>query len=321
MPERLPSYRELPGGSSWGVWPGGERFGCLNLLTAQRAAAAAALVHRGAVFALNWSMRLPDPPLYGRARFEHEITNPPSGSHHDDVLHGWNTQSSSQWDGLRHVPHPRLGFYGGLPGEEHGVDHWAQRGLAGRAVLCDVGAWRAAVGRPLRYDEPDPIEVSDLEAALAAQGTAVGEGDVLLVRTGWISWYEGLSAAERVALAEPGALRTPGLAPTQDTVAFLWDLHIAALGADNPAVEVWPIGALRPAEEVAAIRADRSRFGEIFIHVHLLALLGLPLGEMWYLDALAADCRADGRYEGFFVSAPLNLPSGVASPPNALVLK
>ena len=26
-----------------------------------------------------------------------------TGTSHDDVLHGWNTQSSSQWDGFRHI--------------------------------------------------------------------------------------------------------------------------------------------------------------------------------------------------------------------------
>jgi hypothetical protein len=50
-------------------------------------------------------------------------------------------------------------------------------------------------------------------------------------------------------------------------------------------------------------------------------MLGLPLGEMWNLEALAADCAADGRYECMFTSAPLNLPNGVASPPNALAIK
>jgi hypothetical protein len=50
-------------------------------------------------------------------------------------------------------------------------------------------------------------------------------------------------------------------------------------------------------------------------------MLGLPLGELWDLEALAADCAADGRYECFFTSAPINLPQGVASPPNALAIK
>jgi len=44
-------------------------------------------------------------------------------------------------------------------------------------------------------------------------------------------------------------------------------------------------------------------------------------GEMFDLSALAADCATDGRYACLFVSAPLNIPRGVASPPNALAIK
>ena len=47
----------------------------------------------------------------------------------------------------------------------------------------------------------------------------------------------------------------------------------------------------------------------------------LPIGEMFTLDALAAACAADGRYEVFLTSAPLNKLGGVASPPNALALR
>jgi hypothetical protein len=42
---------------------------------------------------------------------------------------------------------------------------------------------------------------------------------------------------------------------------------------------------------------------------------------MFRLDALAADCAADHRYEFFFTAAPLNKLGGVASPPNALAIK
>jgi hypothetical protein len=57
------------------------------------------------------------------------------------------------------------------------------------------------------------------------------------------------------------------------------------------------------------------------VHFSLLALLGLPIGELWDLDGLAAACAADGRYECLITSAPLNLAEGVASPPNALALR
>ncbi len=164
MTSALPDYDDLPTRAglraAWDVWGDGDVFGCLNLLTPERVLAAAGLVQRGAVFALNWSMALPDPPLFGRGKFEHEVTG--TGTGHDDVLHGWNTQSSSQWDGFRHIRNhaanaaePGTGHFGGVPDEEHGIHHWARRGIAGRAVLADIARWRQATDRPLRYDESD----------------------------------------------------------------------------------------------------------------------------------------------------------------------
>jgi kynurenine formamidase len=333
MTTPLPAYDDLPrrGGlpAAWDVWGDhGAAFGCLQMLTPERVVTAARLVQRGAVFALNWSMSLPDPPLFGRAAFRHEVTGGPTATGHDDVLHAWNTQSSSQWDGFRHIRNhaaqedePGTGHFGGLPDEDHGIHHWARRGIAGRAVLADVGRWRAATGRPLRYDEPDPIEPDELSECLGAQGTVVEAGDVLLVRTGWIGWYEQQSAQARTRLADVEQLATPGLQSGEELARVLWDLHIAALGCDNPAVEVWPPGASTTPEHRAEVRADRRRLHEIFSHTLLLPMLGLPIGELWDLEALAADCAADGRYECFFMSAPLNLPAGVASPPNALAIK
>lgn len=329
----LPSYRDLPTRAglpcSWGLWGevGTDRFGCLNLLTPERVAAAAGLVERGAVFALNWSMRLPDPPLFGRASFEHEVTGHAHSTSHDDVLHGWNTQSSSQWDGFRHIRNgtpglePGTGHYGGVADEDHGIDHWARRGIVGRGVLADIGRWRESVGRPLQYDASDPIEPGEIAECLAAQGTDLHEGDILLVRTGWLAWYQTQSTDARAALAEVSGLRAPGFRSGELLAETLWDLHIAAIACDNPAVEVWPPGALLSPEEEAAVRGDRSRLHEIFTHTLLLPMLGIPLGEMWDLDALADDCATDGRYTFLVTSAPLNLPQGVASPPNALALK
>jgi hypothetical protein len=72
---------------------------------------------------------------------------------------------------------------------------------------------------------------------------------------------------------------------------------------------------------VAAVRADPRREYQVQLHVRILAMLGIPIGELFDLEALAADCAADGRYECFFTSAPINLPGGIASPPNALAFK
>ena len=50
-------------------------------------------------------------------------------------------------------------------------------------------------------------------------------------------------------------------------------------------------------------------------------MLGLPLGEQFVLDHLAADCAKDKRYEFLLVSVPMNLEGGIASPPNAVPIK
>ncbi|MGH9135196.1 MAG: cyclase family protein [Ilumatobacteraceae bacterium] len=330
MASTLPDYDDLPTRAglraAWGMWgEGNDVFGCLNLLTPDRVAAAAGLVRRGAVFALNWSMDLPDPPLFGRARFGHEVTG--TGTGHDDVLHGWNTQSSSQWDGFRHIRNhaanatePGTGHFGGVPDEEHGIHHWARRGIAGRAILADIARWREAAGRPIRHAESDAIDPAEIVECLAAQGTELAEGDILLVRTGWVEWYQHQPSDVRERLGDVAQLHAPGFASGEELGRTLWNLHIAAIGCDNPGVEVWPPSRLTRAAYEAA-REEQLHLHEVFSHCALLPLLGLPLGEMWDLSALAADCESDGRYECFFTSAPLNLPAGVASPPNALAIK
>jgi hypothetical protein len=47
----------------------------------------------------------------------------------------------------------------------------------------------------------------------------------------------------------------------------------------------------------------------------------MPLGELWRLGALAADCAADGIHTMLLVSAPLNVPGGAGTPASALALK
>ena len=57
------------------------------------------------------------------------------------------------------------------------------------------------------------------------------------------------------------------------------------------------------------------------MHYRALSMLGLPLGEQFVLDDLAADCAKDKRYEFLLVSVPMNLEGGIASPPNAVAIK
>ena len=212
-----PSFDELlartdaPAGSTWGLWGAEDRRGCLNLLTPEAALRGSRAVRRGAVFPLDLPLDLPDPPLFERTGFRHDVTWLPREGGHDETLSGFNPQRSSQWDGFRHIRSRVHGFYNGLADESHGVHHWDTAGIVTRGVLADLGRWRAEAGRPLSCGEPDCIEPDELTACLADQGVAVEPGDILLIRTGWLSWYRSLDADGRAEAA--GTARACGLRP------------------------------------------------------------------------------------------------------------
>lgn len=49
------------------------------------------------------------------------------------------------------------------------------------------------------------------------------------------------------------------------------------------------------------------------LHEYILALWGMPLGEMLDLERLAETCKERKRYTFFFSSTPANVPGGVSS--------
>ena len=305
----IPRYGDLPRGAAWEVWPDHPELGCLNLIDGDARRRGLAAATTGDVFRLDLPLEEPSPPLYGRSAFRHEVRQRTSSA--DDLLHDLNTQSSTQWDGFRHVRHPTRGAFGGIDEGDHGIHHWADR-IVTRGVVVDVHRHRTV--DPARRAV---VTVDDLRSTLEAQGTVVEPGDLLLLRTGWVGWYLGLDAGRRAAL--PGALAAPGLEATEDMARFLWDLHVCAVAADNPAVEAWPPPVAEA--DLAPDLDDQAVSARTFLHFNLLGLLGLPLGELFQLDDLAADCAADGRWTCLVTSAPLRVRNGVASPPNALAVR
>src|SRR5262249_14396229 len=99
-----------------------------------------------------------------------------------------------------------------------------------------------------------------------------------------------------------------GLAPGLDAECLDWiaPRSVAALAVDNLAVELYP--------------TNRER---TVLPLHEVAIpdMGMPLGELFALDELAAHCRADRRWAFFFVAPPLRISAGVGSPVNPLVFK
>ncbi|KAH9857444.1 hypothetical protein C2E23DRAFT_274240 [Lenzites betulinus] len=320
----LPTFDELPSfkgftGCAWEVWGKDDQLGTVNLLTDELVKEASKEIKTGKAIGLNWPINFPAKPSFQRKEPEHEILFA-FGAIHDDILH-INTQSGTQWDGLKHFGLIEHGlFYQGTPASffkngnlnisspsdvdpdliKYGIQNWAQHGICGRGVLLDLVKFYTEEQGKLPYNPfaAHPIPLADILACAKKQGVTFRRGDILILRVGFIKSFTEASVEERTALASrPDSFA--GIEQTEDMKRFL-DNHFAAIASDQPALESWP-----PAEGVQ------------HLHQTLLGMWGMPIGEFFDLEGLSKHCAETGRYTFFFSSWPLNVLGGVASPPNA----
>ena len=78
------------------------------------------------------------------------------------------------------------------------------------------------------------------------------------------------------------------------------------------------VGVCPPRVDIKLISTATKK--DYAMHEVFLAGWGMPIGELFWLETLANKCRRLGRWTFFFVSEPLNVNGGVASPPNALAI-
>jgi len=312
----LPSYDDLPaapngGRSGWGLFGADDNVGLLNLLTPERVVEAAGLIRRGVLFPLDAPLDAFSPPIAaGRGIPRHRILHEPGSIGFDDVLDNFYPQGSSQWDSLGHVGYAPDAFYNGATeddvvcGRRNTIEHWARRGIAGRAVLLDMVRTFADAGRVYDPGTSTAFSVDDLELARRRAGVQFRPGDILLLHTGFAACYLSRSPSERARLAR--AVSTPGIAHGEEMCRYLWDAHVVAVASDTFAVEVMPPDREQPTG---------------FLHRMLIGQFGMALGELWWTEDLAADCAEDGVCEMFMTSAPLHARGGIGSTPNALAIK
>lgn len=321
MAEDLPDYGSLPtieGGarSGWGLFGRDDSVGLLNLQTPERIAHAARLIRRGALFPLDPPIDLFDPPFGPRTAPTHTVDEH-YGVAFDDRLDGFYLQIGAQWDALGHVGYRPGVYYNGATsadirtGRRNTIDHWARRGIAGRALLIDVGRTMTHAKRSFDPLTPYAITVRDLDDARESAGVTYEPGDVILVHTGFVEAWSALDRPGRVANGGICA----GLEHSEAMARYLWDTHAAAVAADNPSVEVFPTGI----DLAAPFPMAGWPFGSL--HQILIGLFGMAIGELFSLAELAADCDRDGVHALFFVSAPMNLRGGIGSPANAIAIK
>lgn len=150
-----------------------------------------------------------------------------------------------------------------------------------RGVLLDMARYRG-----VNYiGAGNPVRRAELEAAAQKQGLSIGEGDVVLVRTG-----NGALWGDATTYLQAGGM-------SGDASSWLAGKGIRAVGADNMA---W--------DEVGLVDPDFK----VTLPAHLILLVrnGIYIVENLFLEDLARDqC-----YEFTFICLPLKLRGATGSP-------
>ena len=295
--------------SNWGRWGSEDERGTLNFITPEHVRRAAACVRRGVVFNLGLPLGADGPqigqggrvnPLHVMTATEGRLSAAPDVPRYADDMVVMPLQCATQWDSLSHVYYDGK-LYNGFPSStvtaagaaRNAIDRLGP-GIVSRGVLLDLARARGVERLPPGL----AITPADLEAAERAQGVRVESGDVLLLRTGHLAVFT--RDGDRVGYMR----QMPGLGIA--CVEWLHAREIAAVASDTNAVEVIPF------EDPAV---------PLPLHALCIRDMGLTLGEMFDLDALAADCAADGVWQFLFSAPPLRVTGGVGSPVNPLAIK
>jgi kynurenine formamidase len=306
--------------SNWGRWGPDDQLGTLNHVRPEDIVAASGLVRSGRVFSLSIPLDEKGPQTGGFGRFNpiHLMIRDGNAAvtggtvrdfygGRDRWIRGTDDililplQSGTQWDALGHIIFENKiynGYDATLVGSKGAIRNDianARDRIVGRGVLLDVAR---SQGRP--WLEPgDQIHAADLEACERAQDVTVGRGDIVLIRTGQMAQCRDAGAWGSYA---GGA--APGLA--LDTAPWIFDRELAAVATDTWGAEVQP-----------------NETEDVFqpLHIILIVNMGLMVGEIFELEALADDCANDGVYEFFFSAPPLPITGAVGSPVNPIAIK
>jgi kynurenine formamidase len=303
---------------NWGRWGAEDEIGTLNYTQPEDIVAAARLVRKGKVMSLALPYDVHGPqggkskyPALGRFNPIHLMlrtgTDAYSGVLDHRKIRGADDlvimpcQAGTQWDGLGHI------FYGDNMWNGYDCRNVTTAG----AQKCGIEKTKEKmVGRGVLFDFPKMLGMDFLPEAFAITnelldkaerhfGVQVRRGDFLLIRTGDIdaklavkSW-DGYSGGD-----------APGLA--FETLDWLHQKQVAGLATDTWGAEV------RPNETDEANQP---------FHWISIPIMGLTVGEIFYLVELAKDCAADQCYEFMFVAPALPITGAVGSPTNPLAIK
>ena len=277
-----------------------DRIGALNLLSPEKTAEAAKLITTGKTYSLG-QVTGRKTPAYGPRSFSMTILQLSDGSGtplgenkavgNDDLVNTY-VGIGSQIDGLGHMGIDHR-YYNGVPVADFvttgGLTQFGTHDIppiATRGVLLDM---TKQFGNPVAAGTA--FNKAEIDAAMAAAGVTIGEGDVVLFHTGMMKSQEGTAELSPV---EPGL----GVEGAQ----YLADLGVVAVGADTWALEVIPF------------EKETRPFD---VHLTLLAKNGVYILENMVTDELAAD----GATEFFFTLGAPRLEGAVQAIVNPVAIR
>ncbi|MCH7645287.1 MAG: cyclase family protein [Myxococcales bacterium] len=270
--------------SNWGRWGNDDQLGTLNFITRERVLVACAIPTMGRV--ISCALRVY--PL-------------PAGSSPDGESPSIPLPCATQWDALARVSYDGK-MYNGQDAAQLSIDHASENrydqtrgGVISRGVLLDLPRYT----RQPWLENGTRIRPADLDACAEAFGFTVEPGDTVLVRTGMMA-----RCREQQSWAGYFGGPAPGLSAL--CARWIYEREIAAIATDTWGIEV------RPYET-----PDCSQ------PLHLIAVrnMGLLIGEVFDLDALAEACAEDQRYEFLFTAASLPTSGSASAPINPLAIK
>jgi kynurenine formamidase len=299
---------------NWGRWGADDEIGTLNNVSPQDIIDAARLIRKGKVFslALNFDNAGPQSGLWG-GRFNPIHTMLATGTdavagrqesigirYADDMV-TMPLQCGTQWDALGHIFFGEKMWNGydarlvdANGAHKNGIEKTKDK-MAGRGVLLDVARHKGVES----LDDGYGIGTDELEKCAAAQGVEIRRGDFVIVRTGQME----RCLKERNWGGYAGG-NAPGL--QFETADWIRRTDIAAICADTWGCEV------RPNESDVASQPW---------HWVVIPMIGISMGEIFYLKDLAEDCANDHVYEFFFCAPPLPITRAVGSPVNPIAIK
>jgi kynurenine formamidase len=304
---------------NWGRWGPHDEIGTLNHTRPEDIVAAARLVRKGSVIslALNFDQHGPQGakskyPALGRINPLHTMLRTGTDAYSGVLDHRgiraaddmvvMPLQCGTQWDGLGHIFYENSMWNGydcrevtSAGAQKCGIEKTKSK-MVGRGVLLDVPR---ALGMEVLPDG-HAITSDELDKTSRFHGLEIRRGDYVIVRTGQMEAKLAAGSWD----GYPGG-DAPGF--SFETLEWIQESEIAAIASDTWGCEV------RPNETEPGINQPW--------HWITIPIMGLTMGEIFFLGELAKDCADDGVYEFLFVAPALPITGAVGSPTNPLAIK